>query len=224
MPNSGEFCLFGSVFGIKTVEVWDGTRIGIKIIPNSTTKRKESRSHPFFIINPPTVSSVLLLSNPNNKLRHFNMLVPFLTRGDVLVQVTLLMASVANGFSSSPSNPNNNQCAVVGVGVLGTSLCRQILKTTTDWTVTGITKTTNRHDDIRQAMPADQVHRLTLTTTTTAADTTTTTTPTQFRNVVFCAPPSGSEDYAADVQEAVQNLWMGPDAGGVFCFTSSGGM
>eukprot|EP00977_Amphora_coffeiformis_P015695 scaffold4674_cov188-Amphora_coffeaeformis.AAC.6 len=151
------------------------------------------------------------------------MLIPF-TRGEVLVQFTLLMTSLANGFSSSSSSSSSNpqlrqhSCAVVGVGVLGTSLCRQILETTTDWTVTGITKTTKRHDAIRQAMPADQVHRLTLLTTTTTTsdddDDATTTTTQKFPNVVFCAPPSGSEDYAADVQDAVENLWMGPEGGG----------
>lgn len=136
-----------------------------------------------------------------------------LIRGDTIVQLTLLMMGVANGFSSpSPST----QCAVVGVGVLGTSLCRQILEDT-DWTITGITKTTNRHDDIRQAMPADHLHRLTLTTRDALS------TGTRFPNVVFCAPPSGSEDYPADVKNSVDQLWTGPDDG-VFCFTSSGGM
>ena len=141
------------------------------------------------------------------------MLTPF-TRSDVLVQFTLLMASAANGFSSSKPSPPSNQCAVVGVGVLGTSLCRQILETT-DWTVTGITKTTNHHDDIRQAMPTEEAHRLTLTTSDAVES--------KFPNVVFCAPPSGSEDYPADVKSAVDNIWSGPEDG-VFCFTSSGGL
>ena len=142
------------------------------------------------------------------------MLVPF-TRSDVLVQFALLMASVANGFSSS-NPPAATQCAVVGVGVLGTSLCRQILETT-DWTVTGITKTANHHEDIRQAMPAGEAHRLTLTTRDAVP------TETKFPNVVFCAPPSGSEDYPSEIKDAIDSLWSGPDDG-VFCFTSSGGM
>ena len=139
------------------------------------------------------------------------MIVPF-TRSDVLVQFTLLMASVANGFSTSAPT----QCAVVGVGVLGTSLCRQILETT-DWTVTGITKTTNHHDEIRQAMPETQASRLTLTTRDALPP------GTKFPNMVFCAPPSGSEDYPGEVKDTVNTLWSGPDDG-VFCFTSSGGM
>ena len=139
--------------------------------------------------------------------------VPF-TRSDILVQFTLLMASVANGFSSS--NAPSTHCAVVGVGVLGTSLCRQILENT-DWTVTGITKTTNHHDDIRQAMPAAVASRLSLTTRDAVSA------ATKFPNVVFCAPPSGAEDYPSELKDAVESLWSGPDDG-VFCFTSSGGM
>ena len=46
----------------------------------------------------------------------------------------------------------------------------------------------------------------------------------KFQNVVFCAPPSGFEDYPSAVEEAVSNLWAGPDEGGAFVFTSSGGM
>ncbi len=46
----------------------------------------------------------------------------------------------------------------------------------------------------------------------------------QFQNVVFCAPPSGFEDYPGAVKEAMENLWAGPSSGGRFIFTSSGGM
>lgn len=45
----------------------------------------------------------------------------------------------------------------------------------------------------------------------------------KFRNVVFCAPPSGFEDYPAAVEEAVTNFWD-KESDGVFVFTSSGGM
>lgn len=156
------------------------------------------------------------------------MLTPF-TRSDVFVQFTLLLASAANGFSSSMSSSSSSsthQCAVVGVGVLGTSLCRQILETTEtrgeDWQVIGITQTTNRHESIRQSLLSDtnveaRGSRLTLLTRADVpADT-------KYDNVVFCAPPSGSEDYPGAVKDAVDNLWKGPDSG-VFCFTSSGGV
>jgi nucleoside-diphosphate-sugar epimerase len=108
-----------------------------------------------------------------------------------------------------------SSCAVVGVGALGTRLCRQILETT-DWHVTGITKTVNRHDDIRSTLSSD---RLTLV----ARDQVPADAP-KYDNVVFCAPPSGSDDYPGDVKDAVENLWAGQDGGGVFAFTSTGGM
>jgi hypothetical protein len=45
----------------------------------------------------------------------------------------------------------------------------------------------------------------------------------RFRDVVFCAPPSGFEDYAAAVEDAVMNVWDST-SDGAFVFTSSGGM
>ena len=45
----------------------------------------------------------------------------------------------------------------------------------------------------------------------------------KFQHVVFCAPPSGFEDYAGAVKDVVANLWSGPE-NGHFVFTSSGGM
>jgi hypothetical protein len=142
----------------------------------------------------------------------------------------MMVPPPVSGLSSSSSlsspgtttTPNNHKhCAIVGVGVLGTSLCRQILESTNDWTVTGITQTTNHHDAIRKAMPADQVHRLTLMTRNDVSSSSSSNK--SFPNVVFCAPPSGAADYPADVKDAVHNLWSGPDQG-VFCFTSSAGM
>jgi hypothetical protein len=46
----------------------------------------------------------------------------------------------------------------------------------------------------------------------------------KFDNVVFCAPPSGFEDYGGAVEDAVANVWSGLENGGTFVFTSSGGM
>ena len=45
-----------------------------------------------------------------------------------------------------------------------------------------------------------------------------------FKDVVFCAPPSGFDDYPSAVKEAATQLWSGPDSGGSFVFTSSGGV
>lgn len=44
-----------------------------------------------------------------------------------------------------------------------------------------------------------------------------------FKDVVFCAPPSGFDDYPAAVKEAAAQLWSG-SASGSFVFTSSGGV
>lgn len=43
----------------------------------------------------------------------------------------------------------------------------------------------------------------------------------KFRDVVFCAPPSGFDDYPAAVHDAVTNTWD-HTLDGVFVFTSSG--
>ena len=55
----------------------------------------------------------------------------------------------------------------------------------------------------------------------------------EFKNIVFCAPPSGFDDYPSAIQNVIDTLWVG---GGVkeeegncddscaFIFTSSGGM
>lgn len=45
-----------------------------------------------------------------------------------------------------------------------------------------------------------------------------------FDNVIFCAPPSGFEDYPGAVEYAASELWSGIESGGTFVFTSSGGM
>ena len=85
--------------------------------------------------------------------------------------------------------------------------------------VTGITKSTNNHESIMQKVvgsssnsgnfhliTADEIPK-----------------EKKFTNVIFCAPPSGFEDYPGAVKDAVENLWAGPDEG-IFVFTSSGGM
>merc|ERR1719162_2556575 len=67
----------------------------------------------------------------------------------------LIFSSAMNMVGAS-SSINSNQhvpvttCAIVGVGVLGTSLCNQLLRDPDlkDWKFTGITKSTTRHDQI----------------------------------------------------------------------------
>lgn len=80
--------------------------------------------------------------------------------------------------------------------------------------VTGVTKTSNRHESISEEVEdndrfilktADEIQGQ------------------KFRDVVFCAPPSGFDDYPAAVEDAVTNVWD-KTSDGVFVFTSSGGM
>jgi hypothetical protein len=79
--------------------------------------------------------------------------------------------------------------------------------------VTGVTKTSNRHESILEQVGGND--RFSVKTLDEIQGQT-------FRDVVFCAPPSGFDDYAAAVEDAVTNVWDG--TGGVFVFTSSGGM
>lgn len=131
---------------------------------------------------------------------------------------------------------NNGGVAVIGCGVLGTSLCKQLLESPQfesskgTWTecvssfpspsflivplVTGVTKSMNRHGDIRSAV--GESDRFSLATAEEIEGIT-------FKDVVFCAPPSGFEDYPAAVDDAISNVWD-QEGGGTFVFTSSGGM
>lgn len=141
--------------------------------------------------------------------------------------------------AAAMTNTKLIRCAVVGVGVLGTSLCRQILR---EWdddddndndsqpgvVVVGITKTVTHHDVIRErvfgGVGEATGDRFRLVAVEEDLDSTAAghVDDEKFQNVVFCAPPSGSEDYPAAVKEAAEKYWAGPDAGGVFVFTSSG--
>ena len=85
--------------------------------------------------------------------------------------------------------------------------------------VTAITKTSNRHDSIKENIGAlSDNERFQLTTYDNIPQ------GKVFENVVFCAPPSGFEDYSGAVKDAITKLWAGPKSGGAFVFTSSGGM
>ena len=81
--------------------------------------------------------------------------------------------------------------------------------------MTGITKTKKRHDEILadvcssdrfQVKTGDECQGK------------------KFHSVVFCAPPSGFEDYPGALEDCITNAWAGPSMGGIFVFTSSGGM
>jgi nucleoside-diphosphate-sugar epimerase len=117
--------------------------------------------------------------------------------------------------SARPSGTETTTCAVVGVGVLGTSLCRKLIDQG-NIHVTGITKTRNRHDEIRAALASPDFN---LVCGDDISNDSSSQKAAQYDHVVFCAPPSGFDDYAAAVKDAVDQLWNGK---GVFVFTSSG--
>ncbi|KAG7337860.1 NAD dependent epimerase/dehydratase family protein [Nitzschia inconspicua] len=132
------------------------------------------------------------------------LLTPILAWGLVLACPTLFTAAMAVP----------RECAVVGVGVLGSSLCQQLLDN--DWKVIGITKTTNRHDDIMKQVGGDHGGKFSLELADDNLDK-------KYPYCVFCAPPSGFDDYPAAVEDAMTKLWD-QESGGVFVFTSSGGI
>jgi nucleoside-diphosphate-sugar epimerase len=113
--------------------------------------------------------------------------------------------------------------AVVGCGVLGTSVCRQLMQRKRPnlfTSITGITKTTTRHDDIRQNVlvgdAEGQEDKFSLSTVDEIRQN-----HKKFNNVVFCAPPSGSLDYAKDIEDSITTMWIKSSAN-KFVFTSSG--
>jgi len=135
--------------------------------------------------------------------------------------------SMRGGASSSLEAESSSvgDIAVVGCGVLGTSVCRQLMHQPSSYqftSITGITKTTARHDDIRAHVLSgkqqqDDERKFHVSTVEQVLSQ-----QTKYKNVIFCAPPSGSEDYAKDIEQAITTLWQGPTSGGTFVFTSSG--
>jgi hypothetical protein len=93
--------------------------------------------------------------------------------------------------------------------------------------VTGITKTSNNHESIKNQLQNIENESLSLFDLCTFDDVTTN--DQKFKNIIFCAPPSGFEDYPSAIQNVIDNIWSGrggegnSDAG-IFIFTSSGGM
>ena len=158
--------------------------------------------------------------------------------------LVILLLVCPPSMSLASSNSNGNDVAVIGCGVLGTSLCKQLMESpdfssqTSAYaacvvvfpqlsqrclisscsflfvTVTGVTKTSSRHESILEQVGDNE--RFSVKTADEIQDH-------KFRNVVFCAPPSGFDDYPAAVKDAVTNVWD-KSLGGVFVFTSSGGM
>lgn len=126
----------------------------------------------------------------------------------------------AMAFAATPSS-GTPSCAVVGVGVLGTSLCKQLLalhdkEKLKELSITGITKTNQRHNQILNQINAADKNRLELVTMDQALQEGKT-----YDHMIFCAPPSGFDNYAEAVQQAVTSFW---NRQGTLVFTSSGGM
>lgn len=46
----------------------------------------------------------------------------------------------------------------------------------------------------------------------------------KFNHCIFCAPPSGFDDYPSAVRKAIDDLWCSDNERGTFIFTSSGGI
>jgi len=104
--------------------------------------------------------------------------------------------------------------AVIGVGALGVPLCQELLLMEEEEEqpqVVGFTKTTARHSKLMQQLPKSDKLRLIATGDDGYGHET-------FSNVVFCAPPSGFQDYPKALREALK-IW---DRSGTFVFTSSG--
>lgn len=133
--------------------------------------------------------------------------------GFVVIVISILLGSLfLTTRAMAVEAGGKRSCAVIGVGVLGTRLCELLLAEQSS-EVTGVTKTDSRHESIRESVGA--TGRFHLTTFDEDVET-------KFEDVVFCAPPSGFEDYPAAVTEAAKKYWAGQDGGGVFVFTSSG--
>jgi len=137
---------------------------------------------------------------------------------------TLMLTSMATAFSAPAAGKAD--IAVVGCGVLGTSLCRQLLSHPdfASRSITAITKSTARHDDIRKQVlqsdgDSDRFDVKTMDDVLAAQETASL----LFQDVVFCAPPSGFDNYPRAVKEAAEKLWAA-DKSGSFVFTSSGGV
>mmetsp|Transcript_12772 Transcript_12772/g.36065 ORF Transcript_12772/g.36065 Transcript_12772/m.36065 type:complete len:348 (+) Transcript_12772:97-1140(+) len=155
-------------------------------------------------------------------------LVAMLSMLQLLIVLAYDNRSIFSSALSLASTPQSTapECAVVGVGVLGTSLCKQLLRDPDlkDWKVTGITKSTKRHEQILKEVLGDDDQysdRFELRTSDDNSESK------KFNHCVFCAPPSGFEDYPSAVKAAIDDLWMGQsdeNSGGAFVFTSSGGI
>ncbi|XP_074320805.1 uncharacterized protein LOC141657455 [Silene latifolia] len=105
--------------------------------------------------------------------------------------------------TTSSKGVGQNDLLIVGPGVLGRLVAQQWRQEFPGCQLYGQTATTDHHADLLQFGILPSVKGSSL--------------PRQFSYVIFCAPPSKSLDYTADVREAM-SCWNGE---GSFVFTSS---
>ncbi|KNA09398.1 hypothetical protein SOVF_153940 [Spinacia oleracea] len=117
--------------------------------------------------------------------------------------IRVTSSSAAVGTSSSSVVVGDSDLLIVGPGVLGRLVAQQWSQDHSGCQVYGKTATTDHHDELINIGIIPLLKETTL--------------PCQFPYVIFCAPPSRSPDYAADVREAASS-WNGE---GSFVFTSS---
>jgi nucleoside-diphosphate-sugar epimerase len=173
-----------------------------------------------------TTSSVAFENSPDSRRRAF--LAAGVSNG-LVVSLSLSKATAMRGgaefatFTSSAESVELGDVAVIGCGVLGTSFCRQLLDLERQGSpslissVTGVTRSISRHEAIASHMKNPEKLKLSTLEDVLSSGK-------KFKNIVFCAPPSGSEDYPGDIRQAITSLWEGAAGGGSFAFTSSGGI
>ena len=138
-----------------------------------------------------------------------------LPRRQTLASIVTSLLIEKSSAVAVASTTSTVKTTVVGVGVLGTDLCRQLLADPATQVI-GVTATTKNHEKIRETVGCTDDSRFRLTTSEDTSEEVEKT-----ANVVFCAPPSGFENYPEAVQTATEKYWLGPDTG-KFVFTSSG--
>jgi len=117
-------------------------------------------------------------------------------------------AAASPSTSDASVSAHDRDVLIVGPGVLGSRIARQWLERYPSAVVVGQTNTDNAHETLRLAgvtprtknFPSDDPSA-----------------GRSFAHVIFCAPPSGSEDYPGEVRDALK-YWNGR---GTFVFTSS---
>ena len=119
-----------------------------------------------------------------------------------------LASSSAAGSRAPTSSAQAKDLLVVGPGVLGTKICQQWLQKFPGAVVVGQTNTDASHAGLVSVGVAPRVK---------AFDADEPSANRTFPYVVFSAPPSGSEDYVAEVRSALK-YW---NKEGAFVFTSS---